>query len=389
VVVTCDVTATVLRDAEGRAVEIHAQLDGRSHRQRVEDGRRWAEHWLVRSFESSPLPQFHEGTDGRVVLANPALAAYLGTDADRLRGRPSDEFLLDLDGVPGDDADRGAGATVPCWCRTSDGVLRMVTVSRRPVLSVHGEPLGRVVQLSERRTDPAGGPGDTGLAVALLDERGVVVDASPGCEALLELAPGSLVGTGALHHVAAEDRRLVAEFFRRSRHRPDERLGARVRIRTGHGRTVWRDVALRNRLDDPSVAGIVLVVAPVADDAPGPRRTLSAVEPTAPDFPRPSTATIDGDSPDRAANGPLGLREQRLVDLLIGTGSPTLAAARAGLPVDEYLREIRLLAPRLGVVGLGRLAARFADPAARERPPSARPDADTEPDTEPGSEPER
>jgi hypothetical protein len=72
----------------------------------------------------------------------------------------------------------------------------------------------------------------------------------------------------------------------------------------------------------------------------------------------------------------LSLREQRLVDLLVGMGSPTLAAARAGLPLDEYLREIRVLAPRLGVLGLGRLAARVADPARERapRPPAADPD---------------
>jgi PAS domain S-box-containing protein len=368
VVVTCDVTATVLRDADGGPLEIHAQLDGRSHRQRVEDGRRWAEHWLVRSFESSPVAQFHEGPDGRVVLANPALAAFLGTEPDRLRGRPSDEFLLDLEGSADDEVDGTLGADaagVPraCWCRTNDGALRPVTVSRRPVVSLHGEPLGRVVQLAERRPD-ATSCDEAGPAVALLDERGVVVDASPGCEALLELVPGALLGTGALQHVAAEDRRLVAEFFRRCRHRPDERLGARIRVRTRSGRTIWRDIVLRNRLDDPGIAGIVLLVAPVADDAPAPRRTLSAVgEDDRPPVPDPS---------DPGAGGPLGLREQRLVDLLLGTGSPSLAAARAGMPLDEYLREIRLLAPRLGVVGLGRLAARFADPA-RERPTSSDP----------------
>ncbi len=384
VVVTCDVTATVLRDADGGPVELHAQLDGRSHRQRVEDGLRWAEHWLVRSFESSPVPQFHEGPDGRVVLANPALAAFLGTEPDRLRGRPSDEFLLDLDGGTDDEPDpvrtvgvaavTGAGVTRACWCRTNDGALRPVTVSRRPVVSLHGEPLGLVVQLAERRPDPAASD-ETGPAVALLDDRGVVVDASPGCEALLGLPPGALVGTGALQHVAAEDRRLVAEFFRRCRHRPDERLGARVRVRTRSGRTVWRDIVVRNRLDDPGVAGVVLIVAPVGDDVPGPHRTLSAVG----EEDRLATAPTDEVPAVAVASGPLGLREQRLVDLLLGTGSPTLAAARAGMPVDEYLREIRLLAPRLGVVGLGRLAARFADPA-RDRPePPAGPTGPTGP----------
>jgi PAS domain S-box-containing protein len=213
------------------------------------------------------------------------------------------------------------------------------------------------VQLAERRADPSDPSDETALAVALLDARGVIVDASPACESLLERPPGTLVGTGALHHVAAEDRRAVAEFFRRSLQRPDERLSARVRVRTRSGRTAWREVVLRNRLDDPSVAGVVLAAHPVPSDDPGPRRTLSAVgdedEPHGAPAPEPSAEPV---------GGPLGLREQRLVDLLLGTGSPTIAAARAGMPVDEYLREIRLLAPRLGVVGLGRLAARCADP---------------------------
>jgi hypothetical protein len=71
------------------------------------------------------------------------------------------------------------------------------------------------------------------------------------------------------------------------------------------------------------------------------------------------------------------------VDLLLATGSPTLAAARAGLPIDEYLREIRLLAPRLGVIGLGRLAARCADP---RREPLA-PPAPSGPPAAPGAPP--
>jgi PAS domain S-box-containing protein len=358
VAIPCDVTATVLRDDDGEPNEIHAQLDGRSHRQRVEDGRRWAEQWLVRSFESSPVPQFHEGDDGRIVLANRAMADFVGCEPEQLRGRPAVEVLLDLDGAAGAPAASGGRPTPrPCWCRRADGSLRPVTASRRPVTSQHGEPLGWVVHLLQRPAEPPGADDDTALAVALLDEWGVVLDASPGCEALLEQPSGSLVGGAAVDHVAPEDHQVVEEFFRRALRRPGERLAARVRARTRTGHTVWRDVVLCNRLDDPSVGGVVLAMEAVGPEHP--RRTLSAVseqtaggrEPTGAPAPRPPAVT-----------GPLGLRERRLVDLLLETGSPMRAAARAGLGVDEYLREIRLLAPRLGVVGLGRLAARFAEP---------------------------
>ncbi len=106
----------------------------------------------------------------------------------------------------------------------------------------------RFRRLVERSTD----------AVSILDYHGVTSYQSPSSEAILGYAASELVGHPLVSFVHSADKEVVVGALEELTKSPSGmvELGYRIHDRTGQVR--WIESTFRNRLDDPSVAGIVV-----------------------------------------------------------------------------------------------------------------------------------
>jgi diguanylate cyclase (GGDEF)-like protein/PAS domain S-box-containing protein len=93
--------------------------------------------------------------------------------------------------------------------------------------------------------------------VAVIGEAGALTYVSPAARHITGYEPESLVGTGWLGLLDAEDRaeaqRLLAELHRQ----PEREVRTELRVQHADGSWHWHEIVIRNMLDDPSVAGLV------------------------------------------------------------------------------------------------------------------------------------
>ena len=106
----------------------------------------------------------------------------------------------------------------------------------------------RFRRLVERSTD----------AVSILDYRGVTTYQSPSSEAILGYSASDLVGKPLVSFVHPSDEPEVAKALTELASTPTETRSLEYRIRDRSGQLRWIESTFRNRLDDPSVAGIVV-----------------------------------------------------------------------------------------------------------------------------------
>jgi len=93
--------------------------------------------------------------------------------------------------------------------------------------------------------------------VAVIGADSGLIYASPAAQHVMGYEPETLIGTGWLGLLHADDRtegqRLLAEV----RDRPDQEVRTELRVQHADGSWHWHDVVVRNMIDDPSVAGLV------------------------------------------------------------------------------------------------------------------------------------
>ncbi|MGA7672170.1 MAG: PAS domain S-box protein [Nitrolancea sp.] len=106
----------------------------------------------------------------------------------------------------------------------------------------------RFRRLVERSTD----------AVSILDYRGVTTYQSPSSEAILGYAANDLVGQPLVSFIHSADKDLVANALEDLTKTSSGMVELGYRIHDRSGQVRWIESTFRNRLDDPSVAGIVV-----------------------------------------------------------------------------------------------------------------------------------
>ena len=88
---------------------------------------------------------------------------------------------------------------------------------------------------------------------------------SPSYERLTGQSEATLVGNFVRQHVHPDDTEKVGLAWARMLEHPDETTHALVRVRHADDRWHWQEASISNRLDDPTIAGIILNVRDVTE----------------------------------------------------------------------------------------------------------------------------
>jgi diguanylate cyclase (GGDEF)-like protein/PAS domain S-box-containing protein len=173
----------------------------------------------------------------------------------------------------------GPGATEPfeCRVRAADGSWRWMEIIGKNLLDdpvvrgvvINGHDISRrkavleELRISEQRfrslvqhsTD----------IIAVMQDDGTLVYASPATESVLGYEVGALIGTNAFDLVHPDDLSVAAETFAYVLENPDAH--PRLELRVAHADGSWRNIeySASNRLADPSVRGVVLNSRDVTD----------------------------------------------------------------------------------------------------------------------------
>jgi diguanylate cyclase (GGDEF)-like protein/PAS domain S-box-containing protein len=107
---------------------------------------------------------------------------------------------------------------------------------------------------------------NVGGAILVIDERGLVTWASPSAEDLWDIERASIIGLTLLRLVHVDDRpEVVRQFQKLVDGDPGTEARLEVRMRHGDGSWRWYESIFTNRLDNPSVGGIVANVRDTTD----------------------------------------------------------------------------------------------------------------------------
>ncbi len=101
--------------------------------------------------------------------------------------------------------------------------------------------------------------------ILILDLEARCLYVSPSYERLTGQRESSLVGNFVSRHVHPDDVARIGAAWARMLECPEETTRAMVRVRHADGRWRWQDSSISNRLDDPTINGIVLNVRDVTE----------------------------------------------------------------------------------------------------------------------------
>jgi len=222
---------------------------------------------------------------GAIVFATEAIETLTGYSVDELVGRrdasvivqPEDLERLRNDNDGGVLAQSGRSVRADMRVHHRDGTLRWCQVSATNQLDdpVIAGVVVNVHDITERREAEAGVAAAEarfrtlvqhaadGIIIMDLDARCQYV--SPSYERLTGLLAADLVGNSVRRHVHPDDRDNIGVAWARMLEHPEETTRALVRVQHADGRWHWQDSAISNRLDDPTINGIVLNVRDVTE----------------------------------------------------------------------------------------------------------------------------
>ncbi|WP_299321641.1 PAS domain S-box protein [uncultured Maribacter sp.] len=92
--------------------------------------------------------------------------------------------------------------------------------------------------------------------ISIVDEKGIFSYASPTSTKILNIAPEELVGTNAFDHIHPDDRDTVYTEFIKILNTSQVSIKP-YRSKHGQGHWIWLESTLTNKLDEPSINGIV------------------------------------------------------------------------------------------------------------------------------------
>jgi diguanylate cyclase (GGDEF)-like protein/PAS domain S-box-containing protein len=95
-------------------------------------------------------------------------------------------------------------------------------------------------------------------AFVLVDEDGVVLDASDALEQLVQISASDALQSDVLLIVHPGDRSLAEALLADARTKPGVTLSSEVRARTADRRTIWMQLRITNLISDPQIGGIVI-----------------------------------------------------------------------------------------------------------------------------------
>nr|WP_249420177.1 PAS domain S-box protein [Rhabdothermincola salaria] len=231
---------------------------------------------------------------GSILWANPACERILGWSVDELVGRSALDFMAcdELDEVLDEHLSFLDSAEprrqIRRW-RTRDGGERSISFTRTGVrddtgvvrrvvatgVDVTAEHVARAALLASERRHRALVEHASDVVV-VIDDRAVITYVSASAETQLGWTPSELEGRSGFDLVAEQDRELALRSFDETLSELGPTVPRELRIEDRFGRPVLMEVVANNRLQDPSVEGVILHMRDITE-----RRSLEVTLSTA------------------------------------------------------------------------------------------------------------
>lgn len=248
----------------------------------VSNGTRAIRGLLRRLFEVAPDGMIVTRVrDGEILLANEAFSRMLGLPVEEIVGRRSEEFGLWREPALGLNTLRGLGADalrtpVESQLLTPDGKTRDIEITVE-LIEIQGEPhafgitrdindgkaADRAMRASEARFRQL--VQSSRDAILVTDRAGHLTYVSPGMQHLLGYVPETLVGTNERNLIHPHDLAIRDALVDRLTTLDTPQPPAELRMRHANGEWRWIETIDTNRLDDPTLEGIVTNARDITD----------------------------------------------------------------------------------------------------------------------------
>ncbi len=243
-----------------------------------------ADHRLVTSedqfrvmFQAAPIGMALVSLDGRFLRVNPALCDLVGYSVDDLLDSTfqaithADDLDLDLEQVRACLAGKIDGYAMEKRYVHRDGHEVWVELNVALARDASGAPLrfvSQIIDVRERREAEASLAASEARwaamvehgsdLIAVTDEVGRLVYASPAYSTLLGIDPESWLGKPLQDHIHPDDRDGVLEIGADLATQPGASAVLEFRYSHADGSWRWVEATLTNRVDDPAVGGFVI-----------------------------------------------------------------------------------------------------------------------------------
>jgi diguanylate cyclase (GGDEF)-like protein/PAS domain S-box-containing protein len=220
---------------------------------------------------------------GTIVFATEAIEKLTGYPLDELVGRRDAGAIVDLDDLARVRAEQGvdlndapeAPFRADIRVRHRDGAVRWcrISVTNRLDDPVIGGIVVNVHDITERREAEASVANAEARFRSLVQHAadGIVVLAADACctyvspsyERMTGHTSSALVGTYLRENGHPDDLPAVSAAWTRMLEHPDETTRVEARVRHADGHWQWQAMSISNRLDDPSIAGMIVNIRDV------------------------------------------------------------------------------------------------------------------------------
>ena len=221
--------------------------------------------------DGAPIGIFRTDADNKYLYTNPRWTEISGVSAEDALGRDWETIIGSMQppGTPFDVADADPGDALVgrrFKLGPQDSTSRIVLVTSEPVNDGDGivgwvGTLGDVTaetRAEEERSRFRSLVQNSRDVIAVIDESGRCSYVSPGVWGVSGHLPEEVIGSMGFDFIHPDDLDIVTAHLSEIRNLPDATKTIEVRTRTKSDNWIWIEIRAANRLDDPSIRGIIL-----------------------------------------------------------------------------------------------------------------------------------
>jgi two-component system NtrC family sensor kinase len=217
--------------------------------------------------DASPIGIFRTDAADRFVYTNPRWSEISGFSAEEALGQEW-EALVRGNGGSSEQIDTSIeGVDRRSKLNLKDGTERFVIETSETIRGDLGEVAGWVgtiadttmeILAEEERSRYRALVQNSRDVIAIIDESGMCSFVSPGVTDVSGFSPDEVIGRSGIDFIHPEDLERVVADLAEIAITPDATKIVEVRTRTKSGEWIWIEIRAANRLEDPSIRGIVL-----------------------------------------------------------------------------------------------------------------------------------
>jgi two-component system NtrC family sensor kinase len=220
--------------------------------------------------DAAPIGIFRTDAANRHLYTNPRWSEITGVSAEEAFGQDWDTIISSTrpPGLPFDEvaaADVPEGRRYELWL--PDSISRIVLVTAEAILGEEGEVAGWVgtvddvtaeTKAEEERSRFQSLIQNSRDVIAVIDATGRCSYVSPGVFDVSGFRPEEVIGSMGFDFIHPDDAQIIADHLADIATVPNGIKTVEVRTRTKSNGWIWIEIRATNRLDDPSIEGIVL-----------------------------------------------------------------------------------------------------------------------------------